>query len=439
MSQEITADQIAAYAQETQAQPAASVLAGATQKNGINAASYNNAVADKLDPTFSVEVDTGAVSNQKRSGRCWLFAALNMLRHEFAATHKVKDFELSQNYNSFYDRLEKANWFYEQIIATADRPRTDRNVAALFADPDSDGGQWTYAIALTQKYGVVPKSVMPETASSEATTQYSSVLNTKLRKDAIALRQMIQDGAGETAVEAKKNDFMAEVYRITTYAFGTPPTEFTYQYRDDDKNFHTITATPLEFLNKEFKQHLNDYVCFASSPQADKQYNVRYTIDRQGNVVGAPGTEFLNVAPDRLKALCVQALQDNTPIWFGCDVTEEMDRTAGYLAADLYATDDLFNIHVNRDKAVRLDTKQGQVSHAMTLTGVDLVNGAPTKWKVENSWGDKNGHKGYFTMDDAWFNAYVYEAVIPTKYMTAEETTAWAKAPTVLPAWDALS
>lgn len=438
MSKVITAAQIAAYAQETQAQPAAAVLAGAVQKNGIYAASYNHTSTSAMDPTFSVEVDTGAVSNQKHSGRCWLFAALNMLRHEFAKTHQVKDFELSQNYDSFYDRLEKANWFYEQIIASADLPKTDRKVAKLLAAPDDDGGQWSYAVALTQKYGVVPKSVMPETTSSEATTQYSNVLNTKLRKDAIALRQMIHENAEAAAVDAKKQEFLAEVYRITAYAFGEPPKEFTYQYRDDKQEFHTIHTTPQEFLKNEFKQDLGDYVCFASDPQSDKSYNTLYTVDTQGNVVGGTPMRLLNVAPDRLKALCVQLLQDNTPIWFGCDVTENMDRVAGTLYGNLYDTDNLFGIQVNRDKALRLDTGQGMVSHAMTLTGVDLVGGQPTKWKVENSWGDKNGHKGYFTMDDAWFDAYVYEAVIPTKYMTAAEAEAWHGEAHVLPAWDAL-
>ncbi|MCI2171627.1 C1 family peptidase [Schleiferilactobacillus perolens] len=439
MSKIITAEQIANFAQQTQAQPAVSALAGAVQKNGIYAASYNHTSATALDPVFSVEINTGAVSNQKHSGRCWLFAALNMLRHEFARTHQVKDFELSQNYDSFYDRLEKANWFYEQIILSAKLPRTDRKVAKLFAAPDDDGGQWSYAVAITQKYGVVPKSVMPETTSSEATAQYSSVLNTKLRKDAIMLRQMIQDGASTAAIDAQKQKFMTAVYRITAYAFGEPPKEFTYAYRDDNQQYHTMHTTPQAFLQQEFKQNLADYACFASSPQSDKAVNTLYTVDTQGNVVGGTPVRLLNVAPDRLKALCIQLLKDNTPIWFGCDVLENMDRVAGALSGNLYNTDDLFSIHVNRDKALRLDTGQGSVSHAMTLTGVDLINDQPTKWKVENSWGDKTGHKGYFTMDDAWFDAYVYEAVIPTKYMNAAENKAWQGQPAILPAWDALS
>ena len=397
MATELTKTALAALRARHAEDQQAAVLTRAVTKNGIKAASFDNQAASRLDRTFSVEVPTGKVSNQKRSGRCWEFSLLNTLRHKFATKYHVKDFELSENYLFFWDKIERANIFYRNVEQTARQPISDRLVQFLFTNPGQDGGQWAMAAGLVEKYGVVPASVMPETYNTENTTEFQEVLSRKLRKDGLKLRQLVMDGAGEAELQSLEKSMLQEVYRMAAYSFGEPPTTFDLEYRDDEQQYHrTADLTPQDFYQNYFETDLDDYVVVTNSP--DKPLNQLYSLPDEDNIIGGKPIEFLNVDMGVLTNVAVQQLQAGETIWFGNDVLRQMDREQGYLDAHLFESAKLFGINGHMTKAQRLLTGEGEVSHAMTLTGVDLVDQTPTKWKVENSWGAKVGEKGYFVM-----------------------------------------
>ena len=439
MTQEITHQNLIKMQADLKNVAQSNTLRNAVMTNGINAVSQRPEAAVTLDPTYSIDLPTGDVTFQKKSGRCWLFATLNTLRHDFEQKYNVKNFELSQNYLSFWDRIEKANLFYEKILATATKPLTDREVAFTLTGPDFDGGQWDNAVALIQKYGLVPKTAMPETYNSELTTEFNSTLNLKLRTDAIQLRQLVADGADAATIAQTRTAFLSEVYRLSVYAFGTPVETFDFEYRDDDKNYHLDQAlTPITFYQKYCDRNFDDYITVVSSPQSSKQYQQLYSLESQNTVVEGHPMRLLNLAPNRLKELATEALQNKETIWFGNDVLADLDRPKGWLDRNLYDYSSLFDIDLTMPKDQRLDYRQGVVSHAMTLTGVNLVEGQPTKWKVENTWSDKVGTKGYFSMSDAWFDDYVYEVVVKKASLTTEEQALLNQTPVALAPWDAL-
>ncbi|WP_337692460.1 C1 family peptidase [Companilactobacillus mishanensis] len=411
-------------------------LKNAVAEVGIFKATQNSDAKSKLNPVFNIEVPTGKVSNQKRSGRCWLFSSLTNLRTEFATRYNMKDFELSQNYLSFYDRLEKANYFFQNIVETADLPITDRKVNWLFTSPSGDGGQWQYAANLIEKYGVVPDYVMPETVASDNTSEFNSTINKLLRKDGIEIREMIKNNQ---PTDECIQQMLSDIYRICVYSFGQPPVEFELSLKDDDgKIIEEPTITPLDFLKNYFSLDLDDYIGVMNSPQESKKYNQSYTIDTQGNIVGGVQEKFFNLPIERLKELTIQQLKGNDTVWFGNDVGNQSERRQGLLFGDMYQYDQLFGIDTKMTKGEALDYGNASVTHAMVFTGANVINDVPNRWKVENSWGEENGNKGYFTMDDEWFDNNVYEVVINKKYFTDQELAAYADDPIVLPAWDAM-
>ena len=438
MTKEITSATLSSISEKLNNKPGAKVAQRAVMKNGILASSQNMDSQIAMDQTFSVEIDTGDVANQKQSGRCWMFAALNTMRHPLQANFKLKGFELSQNYTNFWDKFEKSNWFYENIINTAALPLGDRKVDFLLTTPQQDGGQWDMLVALIQKYGLVPKSVIPETYSSSKSNELNSQLNLKLRKDAVTLRKLINDGNDETVVQAKKDEMLEEVYRILVFALGTPPTKFDFEYRDDDKEYHRYEdLTPQSFFEKFVGWNLDDYVSIINSPQSDKPFNHTYTVEFLGNVVNGRQVKHLNLEVEELKRLAVTQLQAGETVWFGSDVGQSSERQLGIMDTEYYKKDELFDVDFSMTKAERLDYAESLMTHAMVITGVDLVNGKPTKWKVENSWGDKVGKKGYFVMSDEWFSQFVYQVVINKQFLAdAEKTTYETEEPKVLAPWD---
>ncbi|WP_125768124.1 C1 family peptidase [Lapidilactobacillus wuchangensis] len=437
MAHELTQAQLAAFRDEFAHDQHVKPIQHAAMRNGVLEASYNPEAAAKLNHTFSVEVPTGKVSNQKQSGRCWLFSLLNTLRHQFAIDNKVKDFELSQSYLYFWDKIERANIYYDNIIRTADRPTDDREVAFYLSMPGDDGGQWAMAASLVAKYGVVPKEVMPETFNTEATAGFAEALNLKLRRDALTLRELKNNGATTGEITARRQKLLQEVYRMTAIAVGEPPVQFDLEYRDDDKNYHLDQdLTPTTFFEKYFKMNLNDYVVLTNAP--DKAYNQAYRLASEENVVGGLPIIFTNMPMASLRRAAIAQLKAGETVWFGNDVGKQVNRKEGLLDSQLYQKDALFGVDLSLNKADRFRLGEAEVTHAMTLTGVDLIDDQPTKWKVENSWGVKNGADGYFVMSDDWFEDYSYEVVVQRKYLTDEEIAAADSEPVLLPAWDSL-
>lgn len=434
---EISKKTTAAFAQAYQDNNKQTALQRSVVKDGITASAENVSAKVNNVPVFSVDVTTGKVSNQKQSGRCWMFAALNTFRHKMLNDFNLKEFELSQNHTFFWDKYEKANYFYENILATANEPLTSRKVAFLLQTPQQDGGQWDMIVSIFQKYGVVPKTVMPESNNSSNSRDLNNYLNKKLRKDAVALRQLVAEGKTAEDIQTAKEAMLEDIYRFLATSLGTPPETFDFEYRDEDKNYHIDrNLTPQSFYEKYVGVDLDDYVSIINAPTADKPYNQSYTVQMLGNVVGGKEVKYLNVDMPTFKKLAIAQLEQGESVWFGCDVGQSSTRDTGIMALDAYDINDLFDIDFTMTKAERLDFGESLMTHAMVLTGVDLIDGESTKWKVENSWGEKVGTNGFFVMSDAWMDEYTYQIVVRKEFLTAEQLAAFEAEPTVLAPWD---
>lgn len=412
-------------------------IQNAVVKNGITNSAENIVAQSNNVPVFSIDLKTGSVANQKQSGRCWMFAALNTFRHKILDHFGLKDFELSQNYTNFWDKYEKSNYFYENILATADQKVTSRKVSFLLETPQQDGGQWDMMVSLFNKYGVVPKAAMPESSNSSNSRDLNNYLNKKLRKDAATLRQLVTDGVSESEIQKKKEEMLQEVYNILAISLGTPPTTFDFEYRDENKEYHIDRdLTPKSFYDKYVGVDLDNYIPIINAPTDDKPYNYSYTVEMLGNVVGGKQVKYLNLDMDTFKKLAVAQLQQGESVWFGCDVGQSSNRQNGIMSIDTYDMNELFDVDFTMTKAQRLDYGESLMTHAMVLTGVDIVDGKSTKWKVENSWGDKVGDKGFFVASDAWMDEYTYQIVVRKDLLTDEQLAAYEKEPTVLDPWD---
>lgn len=391
--------------------------------------------------TFDVEVRQGKRCDQKRSGRCWMFASLNTMRTRIIDRYDLKTFELSQAYPLFFDKVEKSNWFLENVLDTLDEPLSGRLMAHLLADPISDGGQWDMFRALVRKYGVVPKEAMPETACSSNTRDMDAYLTRYLRGAAKRLRESHEAGVGTDDLRAMKKEMMGEVTSLLITCLGEPPAQFDVRLRDkDDELVLSGTYTPQEFFDKVVSMPVDDYVSVISAPTVDKPFGHTYTVDRLGNVVEAGGVRYLNLPVERLKELAVAQLQDDLPVWFGCDVAQSFIRDEGIMDTASLDVDGLFGFPVEGclDRAERLDYGESLMTHAMVLEGVNLdAAGNPMLWKVENSWGDKRAKDGFDSITDAWFDQYVYQVVVDKRFLSdSERKTYETEEPTVLAPWD---
>ena len=420
------------------ANPSLQATENAVSHNGLLKSLETRQSAIDNDYVFSIDLTKDAVSNQKASGRCWMFAALNTFRHKLISDFKLENFELSQAQTFFWDKYEKSNWFLEQIIATADQEIGSRKVKFLLDTPQQDGGQWDMVVALFEKYGVVPKSVYPESISSSASRELNQYLNKLLRQDAQILRDLLAKGASSKEVQVQKENLLQEIFNFLAVNLGLPPRSFDFAYRDKDNVYHRDTnVTPQAFYEKYVGLKLSDYVSIINAPTTDKPYNKSYTVELLGNVVGAPAVRYLNVEMNRFKELAIAQLKAGESVWFGSDVGQSSNRQTGIMATNTYDFSSGLGIHFHQDKAGRLDYSESLMTHAMVLTGVDLDdNEKPLKWKVENSWGDKVGDKGYFVASDSWMDEYTYQIVVRKEFLTPEELAAYQAQPQVLAPWD---
>ena len=434
LEQDFTDKLYAAY----EANPKFAAIENAISHNGLLASLEKRSAAVENTPVFSLDLTKDKVSDQKASGRCWMFAALNTFRHKMIAGFQLEDFELSQAHTFFWDKYEKSNWFLEQVIATADQELTSRKVKFLLDTPQQDGGQWDMVVALFEKYGVVPKSVYPESISSSNSRELNQILNKLLRQDAQILRELVAEGANSAELQAKKEELLQEVFNFLAMNLGLPPRQFDFSYRDKDNHFHSESGlTPLTFYQKYVDLKLADYVSIINAPTADKPYGRSYTVEMLGNVVGSKPVRYLNVEMDRLKELAISQMQAGETVWFGSDVAQSSNRKAGIMAEGMHDFTASMDIRLTQDKAGRLGYSESLMTHAMVLTGVDLdENGKAKKWKVENSWGEKVGNKGYFVASDAWMDEYTYQIVVRKEFLTSAELAAYEAEPLVLAPWD---
>jgi len=418
------------------ATPANKAIHNAIANNDIATLAVNADNKNNLDTHFSHRVPSKGITNQRSSGRCWLFTGLNVLRAQMMAEHNLPMLELSQNYNFFWDQLEKSNLFLQGIIDTADRPADDRTVDWLFDHALADGGQYTGIADNLMKYGVVPIEVMGETASSKKTSKMRQLLTWRLREDGLQLRKLAAEGAGKEALAEKKLQMLGEVYRILVLNLGEPPTEFTWTRRDKDGNaVDTKTYTPLSFYNEYAGNDLkNDYVMLMNDPS--REYYKNYEIEFDRHVYDGKNWTYVNLPIEDIKEMAIASIKDNTAMYFSCDVNKFIDRERGVLDPNNFDYDSLFGTTFGMNKADRIRTHSSASSHAMTLVAVDLdEKGAPKKWLVENSWG-KGANNGHLIMTDKWFDEYMFRVVVEKKYITPKVAKILKQEPIVLPPWD---
>jgi bleomycin hydrolase len=434
----LTPDTLARLQAAFDARPANRIAQNAVTQVSADDVALNRRIVTTTDHTFSHLLDDWAVTNQKNSGRCWLFAGLNLLRVSAMRKMGLKDFEFSQAYLFFWDKVERANYFLEAIIDTADRPVDDRTVAFLLDRPLEDGGQWNMFVNLVKKHGLVPKAVMPETESSSNTRRMNSIAVAKLREGARTLRHLHARGATAHDLRAAKEEILTVVYRILSIHLGTPPAAFDWQWNDKDRVFHRDgTLTPREFAARYVDLPLDDYVCLVHDPRATSPYGRTFTVEYLGNVVGGAIVTYLNVPITVMKDIAMRTIMDGEPVWFGCDSGKQLRRDLGIWDAHTFDYEALYDTTFALDKADRLLYHQTLMTHAMLFTGVDVVDGRPRRWRVENSWGaDNTGRKGFFVINDSWFDEYMFEIAARRDYLPAELRDALDQEPIVLPAWD---
>ena len=434
----ITPEMLKDFQQRFDTDPVNSAVAGAIARVGINEASLDNTALRIHDGVFSNITERGEITYQKSSGRCWIFAALNTARVDVMRKLNLKNFEFSQNYIFFWDKLEKSNFFYDSIIDTLDEPLDSRLVQHLLSAPLGDGGQWAMFSGLLEKYGAVPKSLMPETFHSSNSGVMVYQLTYRLRAQAKQLRDAHRAGAGKDELNKMKTDFLYDIYAILVKALGQPPTRFTYTYRDKDDKFHRMSdITPQEFFAQTVGWNLADKVSLINAPTADKPYGRVYTIKYLGSVAEAEIIKYINVPTEVIRTAAIAAILDSEPVWFGCDVGKFLQRDMGIMDLDIFNFEQTLGAMPEFDKAARLDYGHSLLTHAMVFTGVDLdENGKPIKWQVENSWGEQVGLKGMFSMADSWFDEYMYQIMIDRKYVPAEWLAALEQPIIALEPWD---
>lgn len=413
-------------------------LANAAAGASLDELAHTRASRNGNDTYFSHKVESKGITDQKRSGRCWLFTGLNVLRSQMMAAHDLPELKLSQAHNFFYDQLEKSNLFLQSIIDSADKPMDDKRVDWLFRNPLSDGGQFTGLADNILKYGVVPASVMGETFSTDNTSRISSLIALKLREDGLELRKMKAEGKTDEEIRSRKGDMLKEVYRMLAMTMGEPVESFTWtRYDKKGKPVSTKTYTPLEFY-KEFAGNdlKNDYVMLMNDPS--RPYYKLYEIDLDRHVYDGDNWRYVNVPIEDIKEIAIESIKDSTMMYFSCDVGKFLDRDKGYLDPDAYDYESLMGVEFGMDKADRIRSYASASSHAMTLMAVDLdENGKPKKWMVENSWGS-GANDGHLIMTDKWFDEYMFRLVADKKYAPKRVLDVLKQTPELLPAWDSL-
>lgn len=411
--------------------PADKAIYNAMAETSIAVLAKNHENLVNFDTNFTNKVVSHGITDQQQSGRCWLFTGLNVLRAQMMAKYGLDEMEFSQNYCFFYDQLEKANLFLQGIIDTREKPMDDKMVEWLFRNPISDGGQFTGISDVIGKYGVVPSSVMPETYSSENTSQIARLVGLKLREFGLQLRDEAAKGVKISALEAKKTEMLSTVYRMLALAFGEPVERFTWTMNGETKEY-----TPQSFYQEYLGNDLtNNYVMLMNDPS--REYYKCYEIDFDRHVYDGKNWTYVNLPVEDIKAMAIESIKDSTMMYFSCDVAKFLDSKRGTLDLKNFDYESLMGTTFGMNKKQRVQTFASGSSHAMTLMAVDLdKDGKPKKWMVENSWGAEAGYKGHLIMTDEWFDEYMFRLVVEKKYVPEKVLNILKQKPIRLPAWD---
>ena len=382
---------------------------------------------------FSIDVKTMKATSQGHSGRCWIFAGCNFLREEVSKKCKIDNFEISQNYVAYCDKLEKINYTMESIINLKDVAWNDRTLMWVLQGGINDGGQWDMFTAIINKYGAMPKSAFPETKMSGSTRNWAMLVNRRLRKFAADVHQNSND---MDKIYSLKDECMKQLYSFTSSCFGVPPQTFDFEYVDTNNQYHIDkNLDPHTFYDKYIGLDLNEYVSLINSPTSDKPYYERFTVNYVGNVTGNKVT-YLNITMEDMKKAIIDTLKDGHIVWFGSDVSKWGDKVSGTWNPDSFDLEALFGHDFAIDKENALYYCESAMNHAMCITGVNLDEDKPTKWKIENSWGEESGVKGYYLASDSWFDQQVFQAVINKKYLPEHILACLDKKPIELDPWD---
>ena len=446
MSKSINIEDLNKFSKEYNKSKSNKIMSNIVRKNGVLACAYDFDEASKIQNIFNVEVkDMPSITNQKQSGRCWMFSGINVLRQIICKNLSIKDIDLSFTYLFFYDKLEKANMLYERAIELIDLSKESREWQFLISNgAEQDGGWWHQFKDLVKKYGICPMQAQQEVYSSTSSAEMDSVLKLLQVKHVDILRSLRSNGASIDELREKKSELLAEVYKVLAICLGEPVDKFTYSYKkdnDETKTQETITlkSTPKEFFEKFVSVDLDDYVSLVNYPSNEHKYYQKYLN------IGAQAQHqeeyfSLNLPIKELKDAAIKSLKDNNAMWFACDVSSSSFRKDGILSTEVYSINKVFKINFEMDKYERLRYFASSCNHAMTLTGVNLTkSGKPNRWKIQNSWGVENGFQGIYIMTDKWFTEYVYNVVVNKKYLSDKAKEALNSNVITLDPWEPLA
>lgn len=429
---------INAFSDAYRADRANDLASNAAAENGIVTAAKSYRALRALPHSFSVSLLTSKVTNQNHSGRCWIFAACNLFRARIIEKQQLEQFELSQTYLFFWDKLERAGFFLDNAEKTAHLPLEDRLIQFLNQDPVQDGGQWDLLMNLVEKYGVLPAEAYPDNHSAKNSGAFRGYLTALLRQDALTLRDMVNSGAGKEALEAEKIRMLEEIYRLLCISLGEPPKTFSIVLKN--KNGDVIREddiTPQVFYQKYVGLDPNDYVSLINAPQESKPYYRSYTVEYLGNMAGGRGVTYVNVPMEEIRTCLIRQLKEGEPVWFGSDCGKFALGNEGRFDRACLDIEGLLNVRFTMNKGRRLDLYDSLPNHAMLLQGVHLSpEGTPERWRIENSWGPESGNEGFWVASDSWLGEYAYQFVINKKYVDETILSCLNETPAVLPAWD---
>ncbi len=395
----------------------------------------NKEILKHHDKYFTHEIKTGRITDQKSTGRCWLYAGLNAIRPDIVKKVNIQDFEFSENYLYFWDKMEKANKFLEMVIARTGENIRSRKFQRLLGNPIEDGGYWQNFVDLIKKYGCVPYEAMPEVESNHNSRQMLANINFQLRYYAYKLKEMNDNGKSKEELRQAKKEYLKNIYKMLVLHLGYPVDTFTFKYfvkdKKGNKKIKIEHFTPISFAKKFVNENLDDYIMFANWPA--REYYKYYKVESSNNLIDGTPLDFINLPMEEIKKMMVKSILADYPVNFSSDVGKQSSTKLGIFNADLYKYSWVYDIEFDYNKKINTVVRNINSTHAMVILGVDLFDNKPIKWKVENSWGTDAGDKGFFYMYDNWVDLFVVRVVVNKKFVPEKYIKILSQKPVIIP------